>query len=168
MEIIARSFEELNSICSSKKRIVVSGPQRSGTTFIARQLSGKDKPYIDEFERPSTNSWVWQFANNSHLTHDTECDLIVWMLRDESEVIASQKRIGWNYFKNEKEKYVRRFGVEAESFSSNYKMKHHFWNEFQKDSLKCDYVVFKYEDAGDCSGFLEKKKREHFKPKQTC
>ncbi len=167
MELTARSFSELSDICKLKDRIIVSGPQRSGTTFTARQLSNNSKPYVDEFKKPSTKKWVWQFANNSHKTHLVDCDLVVWMLRDESDVSKSEKRINWKYFDIEKKKYQDLFGEIKSELDSNYKMKHYYWNHHQKDQIKCDYVVFRYSDAVDCPEFLDKSLRVSFSAKQT-
>ena len=169
MEIIVNSFNELLHLCKDKSKIVVSGPQRSGTTFIAKSLSSEHKPYVDEFDNPKQKeSYVHQFAAKSHLTHKVSCDLVIWMLRKEDDVLKSEARINWRGFDAEKTKYKKTFGDSVNDFSSNYKMKHHYWNTFQKHNMKSDYVVFRYEDAVDADGFVEKEKRRNFGPKQTC
>ena len=90
-------------------RIVVLGPQRSGTTFTAKAISntlGEDWHYIDEGQFRTKNTkqfkglWkrdhhVFQAPGLTHLIHEYagKNDLVVFMVRRWSDILRSVKRI---------------------------------------------------------------------------
>lgn len=166
MERTASSFRELLNVCEGYRKIVVAGPQRSGTTFTAKTLASElGVNYVDEFSSPKTDEYVWQYAAKSESVHLNDFDFVIWMIRDKEDVEASERRIKWKYFENHKAEYERVFG--SSDINNNYDMKHYYWNNIQRDALNADYVEFKYSNLKDAPGFLPKEKRVHFKPKQT-
>ena len=165
-----KTYAGLVEFCKDYRGIIVAGPQRSGTTFTSKALA-KSLGYqeVDEFQLPKGKPYVWQFAAKTHKLQDSGShDLVIWMNRPKEDVQASEKRIGWNYFEAHKKQYIDTFGKEALSFDNNYDMKHHFWNNVQKDLMTTDFVEFDYDNLSDAPGYLEKDKRKKFSSKQTC
>lgn len=171
--ISADSYSELVEVCKNYKRIIVAGPQRSGTTFTSRALA-KSLNYqiVDEAETPDrfgSDCYVWQFACRVHLLHNTDdYDLVIWMKRKKEDVEKSEKRIEWEWFDFHRDEYVSVFGDKAMSFDNNYDMKHYFWNKVQKKSISSDFIEFQYENLSDAPGYLTADKRKGFSRKQTC
>lgn len=95
------------------RTIVVTGPERSGTNIAAKMIAhslGCD--YVPENSWGSDFGKLWAILNTAdrrlvvhapHLTYrvheiDAHCGdhvLVVFMLRSVSEIVASQRRIGW-------------------------------------------------------------------------
>ena len=167
------SYKYLVKQCSGYKRILVAGPQRSGTTFTAKALAKSlGVQFIDESDNPGKfdcDSYVWQFASRAHTLHERyDYDLVIWMNRDKKEVEDSEKRIEWEWFDMHRTEYFAVFGKEAKEFDSNYDMKHHYWSSVQKDLIDAKVIEFNYSDLKDAPGYLEKEERKHFWNKQTC
>jgi len=104
--------------------ILVTGPQRSGTTIGARIIAyDLNFPGMDE-TMISTHSYDLakaRFATNKKLViqapglsaccHRFPDDvLIVFMERNDDEIVKSQKRIGWGYMEFEYLMYLENFG----------------------------------------------------------
>lgn len=167
------SYSELLEACKGYDRIIVTGPQRSGTTFTARALAKSlGVQMVDEHQHPSrleADKYVWQYACHNHKIHKNKnVDLVIWMNRDREDVMKSEKRISWKSFERHKREYVSVFGVEAKAFDNNYDMKHHFWNTVQKDKISARVVEFDYNNLKDAPGYLPKEERKDFTCKQTC
>ena len=104
--------------------VVVSGPQRSGTTIAARIIATESgMQYVDEDEygtkdidawkklvatgqnlvihSPAMGRWVHEVSDPKAKGEDVA---VVWLMRPLPEILASQERIGWNDA-NEREKY---------------------------------------------------------------
>ena len=167
------SYSDLVEACKPYKKIIVAGPQRSGTTFVARSLaSSLGYQIVDESESPDKfdcKSYVWQFASRLHTLQDfNDYDLVIWMNREKKDVQASEKRIGWSFFEQHKKEYISVFGDRAKAFDNNYDMKHYFWNAVQKDAIQSDFIEFDYSNLLDAPDYLTKDKRVGFSSKQTC
>lgn len=120
-------------------KIVVSGPQRSGSTFAAF-LTAKRLGY----ERIDETRFNWSdyklakslFKNKTvlhcpaltHVIEDfaAENTMIIFMIRDIKDIIASQERINW-IGKEELEKYNLSSGIISE-------IKYSFWQK-QKEII---------------------------------
>ena len=93
--------------------VIVTGPQRSGTTITARIIAhDSSMDYVDESDYGTKNDQAWlrmvreshhvviQSPAMSHLLiqacHGVDDVGIVWVTRPLSEILASQERIGWN------------------------------------------------------------------------
>ena len=99
------------SFLSQFKKIVVSGPQRSGTTYAARALAHTlGHQYVDEDaikvrdadlldrEISSGGFKVIQAPGCSFLLHKLSGDgvAVVWVRRPLCEIILSQERVSWS------------------------------------------------------------------------
>jgi hypothetical protein len=140
-------FEHLGEF----NRILVSGPQRSGTTLIARAIwQDTGLEYVDEQEFSAVNEAEWramvqlrenfvmQCPGMCRYIHEfgQEDDLAVVMChRPIADIITSQERIGWEWEKYELLRYDLSQGVIAE-------VKYGYWNEVQKRSINNAFDVY--------------------------
>jgi hypothetical protein len=103
-------------------KIVVSGPQRSGTNLVSKVLCEElGYTFIDEeefgfhFEKDfmeilkNKNKIIMQAPGMSHILHKlTESSAcIVFCLRDPSEIMQSQHNLNWTGESFERQKYTR-------------------------------------------------------------
>ena len=162
------------------RAILVTGPQRSGTTLVARMVSFDDgHTYIDEDEigwqgasqnkegsllnamREQQNI-VIQAPACAHICHTSFAHLndvaVVFVVRDVQDLIASQERIGWEYEQQEMDKYPSR-----EWCLTIAETKYRYWREFQKPIIAYPFEV-KYEDLKEHPLWIES--REGFAPRQ--
>jgi len=167
-------FDELSRF----ETIVVTGPQRSGTTICAKIIAhelGYD--YIDEnefgvheFHRfldivENGLGKVLQCPGLSRYVHLLSCfndTVIVFMKRDINDIIASQERIAWG--KNE----LRELEMYGYDFGCNIpvaEIKYGFWN-YQKGFLK-DWIEVEYESLSEHPLWIPKERRVGFKPRQV-
>jgi hypothetical protein len=177
------SKKELIEKLKKYKKIVVTGPQRSGTTFFSNSLSKelgfrniderKYKVHIEDLflKELKSENIVIQAPAMSHMIHLLEKDksvCIVFIFRDDEEIINSEKRIKWdvNHFQTEKNKYINMFGVGIRKYKKNCKMKKYVWNFIQKKQLKNDHLEVCHSILKEFNGFLDKKERKNFRPKQ--
>ena len=94
------------------RKIVVFGPQRSGTTICCRALSEKldyESVYEEQYDTydeqkfieilSSPDNQVVQAPGMTHIAHtigNHDDIMIIMMKRSTDEIIASQERIRWN------------------------------------------------------------------------
>lgn len=151
------------------KKIVVTGPQRSGTT-IASHMIAKDLGYehIDETKFGVHNGNVFRKILNDReniviqapglfqdcMAIKDEDVLVVVMKRNIKDIIASQERIKWAYEKGE----LSKFGLENGIIS---KVKYDYF----KTHKPKNYVELRYSDLKRHPLYVENRKR--FSPKQT-
>jgi hypothetical protein len=159
---------------SGFNKILVTGPQRSGTTIcgkmIAQDLGMK---YVDEdtfkvfdidlFEDLINDSerLVIQCPGLCHIIHlyGRGNIAIVFMKRDIKDIIASQERIHWPKEKGELTKYEKTEGIIS-------KVKYDFWHFHQKDKINFQFEI-EYSSLKSHPLWIPKDKRINFKPKQT-
>ena len=175
------TYNDLISKLHSYSRIIVSGPQRSGTTYAAFTLS-QDLEYkhIDEQEFGthttegflnvlSQENIVVQCPAVSHVLDQIQSQntIILWMDRDNEDIAKSEDRIDWHphWFNVEKNKYRTIYGDEVDKFERNSLMKKHYWN-IQKQNLKTDYLDIPYSILKETKGFISKTQRKDFGVKQ--
>jgi len=157
------------------KKIIVTGPQRSGTTITAKMIAadtGHD--YIDEddigiksMERmravikndrrvvvhcPALCRHVHEFGGRD----DTA---VVIVRRPIPDIVASQKRIGWPAEKEE----LGRYGIESGIIS---KVKYRYWDNHQKANIKHPVEVT-YASLKKHPLWVPKQKRVGWGPRQT-
>lgn len=130
-------------------KVMVTGPQRSGTTICAKMLaSDLSLVFVDEREFYVSNIGmleeilrrgrvVVQAPVMAHLCHEFPDLHIVFMRRDVNELVASQERINWgaDNERSEKGHYIKKFGID---YADNYKiseLKYKIWEEIQKPTL---------------------------------
>jgi len=201
------------------RKIVVTGPQRSGTRFVGTVLS--DSLGKLDWQRASNSSTEhYKLINNnihalykhptifhtpgqSHRIHTlprcatgTRADtLVIWMDRNNEDVIESEDRIyphiypgnpkkehydiagkpilSWHercFEREEKPKYLEMFPEHEEkikSFDRNVHMKKWVWENIQRDKMEVDFVEIKYESLKDLDEFVPKEKRKDWTLKQV-
>jgi hypothetical protein len=115
---IAESYTELIETCSRYKKILVSGPQRSGTTFTAKEIARVLKyKYVDEeevgwhdydeisYKLSIEDDVVLQAPGAVYMLDkllENKDILLVFMRRDLYSIIKSQERIKWEDEENQK------------------------------------------------------------------
>lgn len=176
-------YTEAQKTIQRFSKILVSGPQRSGTTIAAKIISKDfDLQYIDEtavrtydedralriitgmhdfvLQCPGLCAWL-------HALGEPDV-LIVFMMRDIMDTIASEKRINWLWDKQEYKQYRRAFGnvpgyQEYRPISSHKRI---IWHDRQRGIVE-NFVELDYESLADHPLWMPKEKRKDFKPKQT-
>jgi hypothetical protein len=144
-------YDEVIGIVKNYKKIIVSGPQRSGTR-IATKCIAKDLGHymvdetdygIDSFEGfsrrlLSDSPMVIQApAMSSMLNYiDTKDTIIIWMLRKVFHIKKSEERVGWDSSK-EMAKY---FEHNSDICSSKYLN----WEVYQRGLLKIPCIDLQY------------------------
>jgi hypothetical protein len=158
--------------------ILVSGPQRSGTTICGKMVA-KDTgfKYIDEFEIKLFNldklraifaagvGNVIQCPALCRNLHEIADDRIavVFMRREIKDIIASQERIKWSCEKGELIRYRKDERGGSEIISE---VKYHFWDTVQKSRIPHAFEV-QYESLASHPMWVDKDLRKNFNAKQT-
>ena len=151
--------------------ILVTGPQRSGTTLVAHALA-RDLAlsYCDEDDigweeggqnkevvlrrtlACATGGYVFQGPACAHICHTLPEDtVVVFMRRDVQDIEKSQKRIEWAYEQIEMDKYPPEYhqGSIAET-------KYHYWESVQQDQIRYSYEI-EYESLREHPLWVEDK-----------
>jgi len=159
---------------SDFKRIVVSGPQRSGTRIVAKAISmDTRKTYIDEKEINfhdfrllewylTKNNVVIQCPGLCHKLHEINdsLTLIVLVRRSIEEILRSEERICWAEESNFQELY--KYGYSSGVIS---RIKYEFWDNVQKTLLGNRAAEVNYCDLVRHPLYI--KNRTHFRYDQT-
>lgn len=163
--------------------VYVTGPQRSGTTFVSNYLSKKlGYKLIDEADY-EINSFVKmqalineagkcvvQCPAQSHniLKFGDTNSIVVYMIRDVFDIIKSEIRINWNKQgarDREYAKYSKHFPTYTLSEIPISVIKYKVWEEVQKPHIN-NYIELKYSDLNTIDGWLNPIDRKQFKSKQ--
>lgn len=154
-------------------KILVTGPQRSGTRICATMIANDTGyEYIDEIDLQMESLYkLCYFIEDKHhfvvqcptlcryIHHFTQDDLaIILMRRNVADIIASQKRIHWRWEWLELARYDRVDGNISE-------VKYNFWDEHQKSSIKHAYEI-QYESLANHPLWVDSDLRRDFKPEQ--
>ena len=150
------------------KRIYVTGPQRSGTRICTKMIAlDTEYRYIDEKEIniddiskiPDINGIVVHCPALLHkcVQLADEDSLIVVMIRDVDDIIASQKRIGWGCEELELENYHEKGRVSEVKFR--------YWNI--EKLLIPNYLEVEYESLKGHEMWVDKPDRKNFAFNQT-
>jgi len=175
------NLNEALEILKNYKKIIVTGPQRSGTTITGKILSVRlNLKYLDEmvikvrdkklFDQVvnERNNFVLQCPSMSYYIHNIgnrEDVFIVFMKRDVHDILLSQYRINWTYDKSESLKYINAgFDVNIDIPISI--IKYHIWNKYQKNKIKNKMELW-YECLKTDDMWIDKKFRKNFYSKQT-
>lgn len=166
-------------------RIVISGPQRSGTTYLAKELANDIQyKHIDEkdFGFHSVRKFT-TFLNNERVviqapavTHilqaiDTENTLVVFMMRPDKDIIKSEDRIDWHNtqsiyeFKKYKNYFVN-YTDKINEFKRSSPMKKWFWQNIQKSRMKVDHIELPYDIVKQTKNYVDPEGRKQFGAKQ--
>ncbi|MEE8599053.1 MAG: hypothetical protein V3S69_06040 [Dehalococcoidales bacterium] len=158
--------------------ILVSGPQRSGTTIAARIIQKDfDRTYIDEndygvhnFENVERRvaaegkQYVIQGPGLSSFLHKIDPDWLgIFMWRSKEEILASQKRIEWHPSEpSELGKYNDRFGAkEVEKYGKIpiSDLKKMFWTDLQQFKLGERGITLSYKSLKSHPLWVDKEDR---------
>jgi hypothetical protein len=166
-------YEELKGL-DQFDHILVTGPQRSGTTIASHILAHDlEYKYIDErtvsvrsftklFQQLTSDiKSVIQgpcFASECHWI-DTPNTAVVFMIRDTQEIRASQKRIDWKEEELELANYFRTKGPISE-------LRYRVWNNFQKHMMKVPFFELDYQSLSSHPLWVEKEERKNFRSRQ--
>lgn len=166
-------FEYLKSY----RVIVVSGPQRSGTTICTRMIATDtghqfvpeegfgfynirlwrymvEKKHNLAIQCPTMSRWIHEFG-------ELEDVAIVWMLRPLDEILASQERINWTATYQRKE--LLNYGPEAQPPIALVKL--NYWQTVQKPVIRHAYEV-EYHSLETHPLWVSSEQRKKFRPRQ--
>jgi len=179
------NYNELDKYISSNniKKIIITGPQRSGTRFMTSILSDDmGYKYIDESEfdiwsyeklksiTMGIDGFVAHAPGLAHLVNEIDNDIfIVFMRRDVADIVNSQNRINWgeieiNYIKDI---YRNKFKNHTIDFTKPIsEIKYQVW-DIEKLNILNKYVDFNYTDLKLHKRWVDKDKRTGFNPHQV-
>lgn len=161
---------------SGYSRIIVSGPQRSGTTICSRMISADlGLAYYDEatfrvddarrfanilkehdnlvIQAPGMVHWLTHLASSKAVA-------VVFMYRPIDQIISSEKRIGWQRYE---ESELAKLGADYSSPISV--SKYRYWENVVEPVLASPFRI-EYESLSSHPMFVEKENRAGFKPRQ--
>lgn len=168
---------------SDFRNVLVSGPQRCGTTFCAEALATSlgwshvdEEDYgthdLDALQRllAEKERQVIQCPALTHvLTELQEHNLIVFMRRPVEEIVASEKKIRWRELGNEGkeiQKYLQFYPSYMETDKPISQVKFEVWDKEQKAQIK-HFFELDYSDLRQAPGWTSKEDRKNFGRKQT-
>jgi diaminopimelate decarboxylase len=176
------SFSDLKKY----KRVLVTGPQRSGTRIASKMIAHdtnlrfvREEEFsvhsVSLFELIVTREFtiVVQCPGMSHIIHKYSASdtMIVMMMRNVEDIVASEERIGWDhgYFREllklgisnsaAELRRARREGVRPSE------LKYENW-ETQKEVIQ-HYIEVDYESLSEHELWIPKEDRSDFKETQT-
>jgi len=144
----------------SYSQIIVTGPQRSGTTFTARAIAATmAMSYVDENEVKVRekdllmnllrfrSAIVVQAPGCTHLLHDIDepDTAIVWVRRPIKDILESQSRVKWSGEEQELRQY-RSFQNQhcPPHIHGSAAIKTWHWDSWQKSACKVDTFEMNY------------------------
>ena len=172
-------LHQLLPLLAGFTRVVVTGPQRSGTTIAATILS-RELGYSLILEEQFRERDIFRFINTlnnlrncvvqapalaSIAHHLTDPDLaIVFMIRDHSEIILSERRIDWlsNHDAGERANYFISDGSIPIGV-----LKTQMWRKFQSCQLGGTGFELDYASLSISPLWVSKERRVNFGPRQT-
>lgn len=152
---------------------VVTGPQRSGTTFAAKAIAGHNGwDYIDEDVYGVHNRRQWAHLVNTRTraviqcptmmryVHDLPADvLVVVMRRNVADILASQDRISWSDEHWELDRYPGETGHACE-------IKYRWWDAHKHAGPPC-WIELEYDQLSSHPAWVPSERRRDFAPRQT-
>ncbi len=166
-------YPEAVSRLKEAKRVLVTGPQRSGTTIATKMLAADlSLPCLLEesfdtmdvakfFAVAAGNEYVLQAPAMSAFCHHLPDTTVVFMRRKLTDILASQQRIRWTYGAIECSRYFRSNNEHPAC------IKYHFWDTQQKALLGHRAIDLEYESLRTHPLWLDKEKRVHFDSRRT-
>ncbi|MBA3387691.1 MAG: hypothetical protein H0T95_13960 [Chthoniobacterales bacterium] len=157
------------------RKILVTGPQRSGTTIASRILAHELRyRFVSEkdikthsLSRLHKRLFSWRreviqgpcFGSICHYI-DTPRTLIVFMRRDLSEIVQSEHRIGWSAQQWELANYFRDAGTIAA-------VRYECWEKYQQGLMEVPWIELAHASLAPHRLWIDREKRLHFKDHQT-
>lgn len=174
------TYAELLPKLRARTHILVTGPQRSGTTIAAECIAAdlgrvcvKEEAFgVGGTPGGSVADWwrlilaaepaVVQCPSMSVFAHYVpEPWVVVWMVRPLEEIFASEERINWDGEQVETDRYFHMDG------GSSAQVKRFNWNEFQVKSLGDRAFELDYHSLSSHRLWVPKEQRVNFGPRQT-
>lgn len=114
-----------------------------------------ERRYHTVFQCPSHCRYVDTYAGQGHIG-------VVMMHRNPADILRSQKRIKWNFDKNELKKY------DAPKYAEIAHVKYNYWNRIQRDKLLelGQAIDLDYESLSSHPFWVPKEKRVSFHSRQ--
>ena len=180
---IKMKYKDLLDKTKNYSRIIVTGPQRSGTTYCAYILA-KDLGYTrydemsfgtgnyNEFkDLISKNNYVLQTTVFSYCLQDinTPSTLIIWMDRNNRDILESEKKINWPGFKDTKKHYMEYYPFHKDlinKFQENAPLKKFIFDNIQIHEMQAEWLKVPYSILSQTSEFKTKEERKNFLSKQ--
>ena len=167
-------LREVLSSLVNFKRILITGPQRSGTTIASRIISYElglkwiteesvDVDKLDLFFKLhfSEDNYVLQAPGLSFICHLLPVDAVVFLWRPDKEIANSVARIGWmKHDKYESEKYFRRNRAKR-----SWSLKKNIYECYQISKIKNAYTL-DYKSLEGHSLYVSADQRMHFHCRQ--
>jgi hypothetical protein len=156
------------------KRILVTGPQRSGTRIGARMMAyDTGYRFVDEMEVKFDSLYALSDLFAEHQEFVVQCPAlcchahlfsaddtaVVLMRRKIPDIVASQERIHWVWEKTELARYGRISGNIAE-------IKYEFWEQYQRSRIIHAFEI-PYENLEAHPLWVSLDQRKDFRPGQT-
>jgi hypothetical protein len=159
---------------SKFKKILVTGPQRSGTRICSKMIAyDTGYEFIDEASIAGDSLYRLSHFLETERSLVIQCPIIcrnvhmfkgdniaiVFMRRSVEDIVKSQERIGWRWEWLELARYDRSDGVIAE-------VKYQFWDQYQKERIQQAFEV-EYESLTAHPLWVTKELRQTFNPMKT-
>lgn len=173
------NYKNLLKTIQSKKfsKVLVSGPQRSGTTFLSKVLSEDLKyklydeiKYMDNFLNVDINS-VSQAPSLSSLLHKIPKQddvVVIFVARNCNDIIESCEKLkwgdeNWNTYKGGDTAEKRLLNENCPEYlnknvHSSY-IKQNFWLSYQMYAMQVQYINISYDFLNDHPKFKSKEDR---------
>jgi hypothetical protein len=171
---------------STFDKILVTGPQRSGTRIAAKMIAHDltyqlvteetfDVHSVKEFTKLVNRNFqmVVQCPGMCHVIHKftTSNICVVLMRRDIDDIIASEKRVGWEFGQMDE---LLKYGVKYEHLRwylrkgnpSISQLKYELWDTYQKDKIIHRFELG-YSSLNIHPLWIPKEERIHFGVTQT-
>ena len=156
-------------------RILVTGPQRSGTTIAARMIAADTgHRYLDEFNFEVRDVAQWRMCLHQdrivvqcpHMLKDIvdappTGTFVVLMRRNLEDIHRSESRIGWDMEQGGNSAELSKFNVDQGDSAA---LKYAYWDSHKKDF---PYLELAFESLQGNPLYVEAELRHHFGPKQV-
>lgn len=154
-------------------RIIVTGPQRSGTTIVGAAIADD----LGYYFYPEEQIRVWELWRVERLLKRTDhfvlqapaiCRYVhtirspglavVLVKRPVAEIVKSQERINWEGEERELRQYGLKEGVSAQ-------VKYDYWDQYQRRQIEHPFEI-EYESVATHPMWIPKECRTDFEPRQ--
>jgi len=164
-------MEKILNRLKKYQQILVTGPQRSGTTIATLIIAEELKySYFLEENFDTDNLWECFKIYSTNVTCVVQAPglsayahlfpgAVVFMIRPICEIIKSQKRVGWNFDNMEKAKYFCD-NPEISACELKYKM----WTKWQK---RKNMFALQYNSLAGHKLWIDIENRKEFGARQT-
>jgi len=164
------------NLLKSFDRIVVSGPQRSGTNLTSQFLEQnlKDHRYIDELEfdfyleshfmdiLKSNTGIIVQAPTMSHILHliDVPSTFVFFCVRDVRDIIKSEDKMRWSGHKFERKNYSQ----DEYSMLPISQAKYDFWFFKQRPLMTCSFREIHFTSFKGSDVWIDKRESGKVQP----